>query len=209
MSAFLQRAYYRSSQFFKAIDAAIGATIGAWMTEDDRILVESVLVAPAQRALFDRMPAADQSHSVALLNTLRAGGHDHPALMQAALLHDAAKSGAGITVFHRVAVVLLRAFRPTWLAWLVCDSDQSVPDASVSQWRRPFVRYVLHPAIGADWAEAAGCHPMAVSLIRRHQSPVSASDDASFDASDDASNDASDMLEDQLLGLLQAADDQN
>ena len=187
VSVFLQRAYYRSSQFFKAIDAAIGARV----TDDDRVLVESVLAAPAQRALFDRMPAADQRHTVALLNSLRVGGHDHPALMQAALLHDVAKSGAGITVFHRVAVVLLRAFRPTWLAWLVRDIDQSV-------WRRPFVRYVLHPAIGADWAEAAGCHPMAVSLIRRHQSPVSSSDDASPDA-----------LEDQLLGLLQAADDQN
>jgi len=198
LSAFLQRAYYRSSQFFKAV----GATIGTRVTEDDRVLVESVLAAPAQRALFDRMPAPDQRHAVALLHTLRAEGHDHPALMQAALLHDAAKSGAGITIFHRVAVVLLRAFRPTWLTWLVCDADQSTPDGSVSRWRRPFVSYVEHPAIGADWAEAADCHPMAVSLIRRHQSPVLASDDASDDAS-------SDVLEDQLLGLLQAADDQN
>ncbi len=179
VSAFLHRAHYRSSQFFKAIGATISATIGAPVTEDDRVLVESVLAAPAQRALFDCMPAADQRHAVALLNTLRAEGHDHPALMQAALLHDAAKGGAGITVFHRVAVVLLRAFRPTWLTWLVRDSDQNVSDSRVSLWRRPFVRYVGHPATGADWAEEAGCHPMAVSIIRRHQSPLSPSDDAS------------------------------
>ncbi len=186
MSAFLQRAYYRSSQFFKAI--------GARVTEDDRVLVESVLTAPAQRALFDRMPAADQRHAVALLNTLRAEGHDHPALMQAALLHDVAKSGAGITVFHRVAVVLLQWFRPAWLAWLVRDAGPGLPHRGWDLWRGPFVRYVEHPAIGARWAQEAGCIPLAVSMIRRHQSPVSPS---------------SDTLEDRLLRLLQAADDKN
>jgi hypothetical protein len=194
VSAFLQRAFYRSSQFFKAV--------GARVTEDDRALVESVLTAPAQRVLFDRMSPADQRHAAALLKTLRAEGHDHLALMQAALLHDVAKSGAGITVFHRVAVVLLQALRPTWLAWLVRDANQNLPDSGVSLWRQPFVYYVDHPAIGARWAEQAGCHPMAVSLIERHQSPVSASDDASDDAS-------SEVFEDQLLRLLQAADDQN
>ena len=182
MSAFLQRAYYRSSQFFKAV--------GAWVTENDHALVESVLTAPAQRALFDRMPAADQRHAIDLLRTLCAEGHDHPALMQAALLHDVAKSGAGITVFHRVAVVLLQAFRPAWLTRLVRDPERT-PD---NLWRRPFVRYVRHPIVGACWAEEAECLPMAVSLIRRHQAPVSPSSDA---------------VEDQLLRLLQAADDKN
>ena len=188
-NAFLQRAYYRSSQFFKAVGAALGAPV----TEDDRALVESVLTTPAQRVLFDRMSPADQRHAVALLKTLRAEGHDRLALMQAALLHDVAKSGAKITVFHRVAVVLLQAFRPTWLAWLVRDANQDLPDSGVSLWRQPFVYYVDHPAIGARWAEQAGCHPLAVSLIERHQSSVSSSD----------------ALEDRLLRLLQAADDQN
>jgi hypothetical protein len=177
--AFLQRVYYRSSQFFRAV--------GAQVTDDDRALVESVLSTPSQQALFDRMPAADQRHAVALQRLLCAEGHDYPALMQAALLHDVAKSGAGITIFHRVAVVLLQAFRPAWLAWLVRDAEEGC-------WRRPFARYVEHPVIGARWAEAAGCLPMAVSIIRRHQSPVSPS---------------SDTLEDQLLRLLQAADDEN
>jgi hypothetical protein len=189
VSAFLQRAYYRSSQFFKAVGAALGAPV----TEDDRALVESVLATPAQRVLFDGMSPADQRHAVALLKTLRADGHDHLALMQAALLHDVAKSGAKITVFHRVAVVVLQAFRPTWLAWLVRDANQDLPDSGVSLWRQPFVYYVDHPAIGARWAEQAGCHPLAVSLIERHQSSVSSSD----------------ALEDRLLRLLQAADDQN
>jgi hypothetical protein len=179
MRAFLQRARYRSSQFFKAV--------GARVTDEDRLLVEAVLVTPAQRALFNRMPAADQRHAVALLRTLRAQGHEHPALMQAALLHDVAKSGMGITVFHRVAVVLLQAVRPAWLAWLVHN-------AARSWWRRPFARYIEHPVVGALWAEEAGCQSMTVSLIRRHQSPVSSS---------------SGVLEDHLLRLLQAADEKN
>ena len=182
MSAFFNRAYYRSSQFFKAV--------GARVTEEDRALVESVLESPAQRALFDRMSVADQHHAVNMLRTLRAERYDHPALMQAALLHDVAKSEAGITVIHRVAVVLLQAIRPAWLAWLVRDAQWSFTNL----WRRPFVRYVEHPTIGAFWAEEAGCLPMAVSLIRRHQWPVSPSSDA---------------VEDQLLRLLQAADDKN
>ena len=122
-----------------------------------------------------------------LLRTFCSGGYDHPALLQAALLHDVAKSGIGITVFHRVAVVLLQAFRPAWLARLAHNAERS-------DWRRPFARYLEHPTIGARWAEAAGCHPVAVSIIRRHQSSVSISPDE---------------LEDQLLRLLQAADDKN
>jgi hypothetical protein len=133
------------------------------------------------------MPVTDQRHAVALLRILRAEGHDDPALLQAALLHDVAKSSAGITIFHRVAVVLLHAFRPGWLTWLARDTGRSF-------WRRPFAVYINHPAIGAAWAEAVGCHPMAVSLIRRHQSPVPMS---------------SDDLEDRLLRLLQAADEED
>jgi hypothetical protein len=182
MSTVLQRAFYRSSQFFKAV--------GAQVTDDDHALVDSVLTTSPQRALFERMPVADQRHAVATLRTLRADGHDHPALMQAALLHDVAKSGAGITVFHRVVVVLLKTIRPDWLSWLVYSTSQN----PAGRWRYPFACYLEHPDIGANWAETAGCDPTAVSLIRRHQSPVSPS---------------SLEFEDQLLGLLQAADDQN
>jgi hypothetical protein len=109
--------------------------------------------------------------------------------MQAALLHDVAKSRAGVTVFHRVVVVLLRAFRPGWLAWLVYDSE-----GRLIWLRRPFAQYLEHPSIGAEWAEVAGCLPMAVSIIRRHESSVSA---------------LSPVLEDRFLRSLQAADDQN
>jgi hypothetical protein len=186
ISTFFQKAHYRSVQFFRAI--------GPRVTPDDRAWVESVLTTPSQRALFNRMPAADQRHAVAVWRTLRAAGHDHPALMQAALLHDVAKSGAGITIFHRVIVVLLEAFRPAWLEWLARDAGGSFPHKSPNLWRRPFARYLEHPVIGADWAEAAGCHPLAVSLIRRHQLPVSPS---------------SGTLEDRLLVLLQAADGRN
>jgi hypothetical protein len=133
------------------------------------------------------MSAADQRHAVAVLRTLCRDGHDHPALLQAALLHDVAKSGAGITVLHRVAVVLLQHWRPAWLARLAHGGEASA-------WRRPFARYVQHAIVGACWAEAAGCHPLAVALIRRHESPVSH---------------PLEQPEDRLLRLLQAADDEN
>jgi len=178
MKEILGRARYRSLQFFKAVSATV--------TQEDLALVESVLTNPAQRELFQRMTVADRRHAVALLRALRAQRHTHPALMQAALLHDVAKSGAGISVFHRVVIVLLQALRPGWLAWLADDGG--------GPWRRPFAQYLHHPTVGAGWAEAAGCLPLAVSMIRRHQLPLSPQ---------------SGTLEDELLGHLQAADDQN
>ena len=36
-------------------------------------------------------------------------------------------------------------------------------------WRRPFVIYRHHMEIGASRATQAGCSPLTVSLIRRHQ----------------------------------------
>ena len=91
--------------------------------------------------------------------------------MQAALLHDVAKSTGGVTLFHRIAVVLIKIARPDWAARL---TQTPAPDRA--NLRYPFWAHANHPQQGAEMAAAAGCDPLAVTLIRRHQETGRAED---------------------------------
>jgi hypothetical protein len=180
----LDRAQYRVRQFRRAVWASVHPLGPA-----DEAEARSMLPGPAW-ALFLSMPQVDRRHGLEVLRTLRARGHGEPALAQAALLHDCAKHRGGIMLGHRVAVVLLKAFRPNTLAaWA------AAPEPGPDGWRQPFWAHAHHPEAGAQLADTAGCDPLAVSLIRRHQEPSRLSQ--------------SDAAEDQLLAALQAADDDN
>ena len=82
--AWLHGTVYRVRQFGSAL-----ATRGRPLTEAGRTEVRAWLPATAW-PLFDAMPHNDQHHSLNVLSSLRAAGRAEPALMQAALLHDAA-----------------------------------------------------------------------------------------------------------------------
>lgn len=178
-----RRAAYRARQFFEAVAAYLSP-----LREDERAQAYSHLPGQARR-LFDAMPRQDQRHSLKVARTLQAAGHHDPALLQAALLHDAAKAEGGLTLFHRVAVVLIKAFRPSWLeAW---RGRPAPPRGSVLY---PFWAHVNHPERGAQLAARAGCLPEAVDLIRLHQERVALGDGSAFA---------------RKLAALQAADDDN
>jgi len=182
-------ALYRVYQFFVALKASLPAWAGGvkgGLSAEDKALVKSILPTPAQQELFGRMPPNDQSHGIAVARTLQQAGHDDPALMQAALLHDVAKS-LGQPIIHRVLIVLLEAFWPAGL-------ERVSAPAAAGWWRRPFVIHARHPAIGAEWAGEAGCEPLAVSLIARHQ------DELAPDSTE---------TEEKLLAALQWADNLN
>jgi hypothetical protein len=175
------RPAYRVQQFLHALLAMLLPISAA-----DIAQARAFLPAAAW-PLFLGMSRGDQRHSLNVLAALRAAGEPRPALAQAALLHDCAKHGAGVRLWHRVAVVLLKAFAPGLLArW-----GQAEPAAG--SWRYPFWAHVNHPQRGADLAAAAGCDPLAVLLIARHQEPRAAG--------------AGDI--DRLLAALQTADDDN
>jgi hypothetical protein len=144
---------YRAGQFFRALAARV--------RPDEQATLDAILT-PAQQALFRRMPRHDRRHSLDVLYTLRRRGETDPTLMQAALLHDVAKSD-GVRLWHRVAVVVLKAAAPRVLDWLA---------ARPIGWRRGFYCHRHHPQRGAEWAAAAGCDPLAVALIRQHQLAV-------------------------------------
>jgi len=179
-----RRALYRSRQFFQALGAGLTS-----LTLEERDLADEHLPGMA-RHLFHSMPPADQRHSLKVLAALHDAGHDHPALLQAALLHDCAKREGGVRLWHRVALVLLKAFWPALATHWAAEPAPARADRCYPMWA-----YLHHPERGAALAAAAGCDPLAVALIRRHQEPPAAH--------------TGDPALDGLLAALQAADDDN
>ncbi len=144
---------YRVRQFFRALNARV---------QPDEQAVLDAFLTPAQQALFRQMPRADQRHCLDIVHALRAQGHTHPALFQAALLHDVAKA-EGVRLWHRVAIVLLKALAPGLLMRIAQDRPES--------WRYAFYVHLRHPERSAALAQSTGCDPLSVELIRRHQEP--------------------------------------
>lgn len=202
--------FYRAFQFFAALKAYLPGWAGGGLTGADTLLITTILTTPGQRHLFERMPPNDQRHAVAVARTLQGAGRHQPALLQAALLHDVAKS-MGQPIIYRVLIVLLKAFWPAMLARLSESKNEQIANgewyvkaehapmrpfthSSIPHWRRPFVIHAYHPVIGADWAVQAGCDSLVVRLIARHQ---------------DSLTTAPVTVEEELLTALQWADDLN
>jgi hypothetical protein len=177
-------AIYRVQQFVRAA--------GAWIRAED--VEEAWLkryLEPAAVDLFRAMPRYDQQHALNVVRTLQGQGQTEPDLLAAALLHDVGKSVSQVTplhLWHRVASVLIRAFSPGLLERLGQDR--------LGSWRWPFFVQQHHAALGAELAQQAGCSPVTVELIRRHEDPPAATGDAGQSG-------------DPLLAALLAADSVN
>ena len=152
------RAWYRVRQFGQALLALFAP---ADLTT--QAAIRSHLPGDAW-SLFSAMAAGDQRHGWLVLRSLQARGFQDPPLMQAALLHDCAKHAGRVRLWHRVAVVLLRAFWPAWL-----ERWGQGPPPPRRDWRYPFWAHYNHPRLGAEMAAAMGCDPRAALLIARHQ----------------------------------------
>jgi hypothetical protein len=181
------RVQYRVRQFISALRANSSPLSEAEASEAQAHLPEEAW------RLFRAMPRQDQRHSLEVLHTLRATGDVPPALAQAALLHDCAKHRGGIRLWHRVAVVLIKAFDPESMdRWRVMGAP------APSNWRYPFWAHLHHAEDGARLAAEAGCDPLAVALIRQHGGRAAA-----------GTLDLPDPPDRRLLADLQAADDDN
>jgi len=152
-------ATYRVRQLLRAIAAQV--------TEEEQGLLRRYLPPPAVQ-VFHTLPGQDQRHSLDVFRALLRDGESDPDLLVAALMHDAGKTGAGLTVFHRTAIVLLAAAHPTWLRRLA--------DSRLLGRRNPFWRHLHHAQVGAELMQAAGCSEATVWLIRHHHDPEPAAD---------------------------------
>ena len=171
-------AAYRVRQFIQATGALIRPA------EIEEALLTRYLP-PQALDLYRAMPSQDRQHASNVFRTLQQEGYNDPDLLAAALLHDVGKSApprGGLRLWHRVAVVLMRAFWPGLL--------KRIGQEERDGWQRPFYIQLHHPALGAELARQAGCSPITVGLIRRHEDPPQQEDEP-------------------LLAALQAADGTN
>lgn len=120
----------------------------------------SVWLTPPDLALFDAMHVADRRHGLDVVAHLRAGGATDPDLLVAGLLHDCAKGDTG--VMPRIAYSLGQRYG-TWI-WPVA--------AMVPGWSAALARLRGHAEASAALAQAAGCSPTTVELIRHQDAPI-------------------------------------
>lgn len=187
----LETIRYRMGQFYQALTARVA---------EETVEQAMHVLPPEAHALFRRQTAQDQHHALAVYHALRQAGHTHPQLLAAALLHDAGKAAARLPAWQRAIIVLLDRCAPRLLARLGRQALQGQTLSLPNGWRRPFIVHVHHPEIGARWAKEAGCSPLAVALIRRHQDKPAP---GPFCAQGETAE------ENLLLAALQAADDTN
>ena len=175
----ISRAIYRARQFWMAWRAQS-------LTEEELAPAYSVLTAE-QMQLFTRMQPSEQIHALHVLQTVQQQGETDPDLQTAALLHDIGKARAPLRLWERVLIVLGRKLFP--------ERAKTWGYSQLQGWMRAFVIAEQHPAWGGQMASEVGCSSLAVSLIRRHQSP--------------GESEPVSPREDHLLKILQNADHQN
>lgn len=166
------KAWYRLWQFGMALQSL-------WRPADSS--PAAALLSPAEQAVFQRMAPYDQAHALRVLRHLQAGGTGESALLQAALLHDLAKSAGQerIPLLYRGAIVLARS-RPWLWAWLARERPAGHP-------LRPFFLYTTHAARSAVLAREAGCTEEVAALIAAHHDAAAAGPAALLREADRAS----------------------
>lgn len=175
--------FYRLRQFWTGWLAALTPA---------EVSAALVYLPPAAQAHFQRLPKDAQRHSLNVLQTLQPRTQVTDDLAAAALLHDIGKlaaddAGVRINLWVRGPLVVLEKVAPRLLtAWASADVKQG--------WRYLLYVHLMHPAIGAQWAQAWGCTALTCWLIEHHQDHLTTAPQTEAE---------------QLLMLLQWADSRN
>ncbi len=150
----ISQAIYRGRQFWLAWRTPS-------LTDEELAPARSILTAK-QLQLFARLQPSEQIHALRVLQTVQQYGETDQDLQTAALLHDIGKVRAPLNLRERVIIVFGKAF--------FGDRVKIWGHGQPQGWVRPFVVVEQHPAWGGELASEVGTSPLAVSLIRKHQS---------------------------------------
>jgi hypothetical protein len=153
----------------------LGRFLAARVTPAERAALAEWLT-PAQAALFEGMPIADQRHGLDVVAALRTAGVDDREVHLAALFHDAGK-GRSIRLWHRVAWSLGELLG----AW-VHDMAARLPGG-----REAIALLRDHDRRSAELAAAAGCPPRTVAFIMATVAAADREALAALRAADEAS----------------------
>jgi hypothetical protein len=115
----------------------------------------------AELRLFDSMHRADMRHGLDVVAYLRGHGATDPDLLVAGLLHDCGK-GRRVRLVHRVAWTLGQRYG-TWI-WRA--------SVHLPTFRTGLATLRDHAMRSAELAEAAGCSPATIELIRNQETPT-------------------------------------
>jgi hypothetical protein len=135
------------------------AAIAAHVTADERALVARLL-SPGELRLFERMPRFDQRHCLDVYHTLVRSGYTDPLLLRAALIHDCGKvddAGRPIPLVYYGIFVIVQKVAPALYRWAAQHECGPL---------RPFAIHAAHDTRSALLAEAAGCPPALVAILR-------------------------------------------
>jgi hypothetical protein len=116
-------------------------------------------ITPQQLAVFDAMHVADRRHGLDVVAALRTAGEGDPEVLLAGLLHDAGKGAAG------VVPRILYSLGQAGLGWPAATARR------FPRMRDALDRLTAHADTSARLAEAAGCSPRTVELIRWQDAP--------------------------------------
>jgi hypothetical protein len=126
---------------------------------DAELTAVAVWLTPAQLAVFEAMHVADRRHGLDVVTALRAAGETEGEVLLAGLLHDAGKGDTGI--IPRILYALGQAGMG-WPARIARRLPGLGPALD---------RLATHAETSARLAEAAGCSPRTVELIRWQDAP--------------------------------------
>ncbi|MFN7150305.1 MAG: HD domain-containing protein [Microthrixaceae bacterium] len=124
-----------------------------------------------EQRLFDKMPAVDRSHSIAVarvvvsrLDELGLSESDDGArwILAAALTHDVGKSVAGLGTYGRVVATLSEAVGGASMARVWADKRGMTRKVGL---------YLQYPTLGADLLAVAGSDERVVAWAAQHHEP--------------------------------------
>ncbi len=143
------------------------------------------MLPPPACAWFLSLPHDAQWHGLQVMHDLKRAGIDQPAVLAAALLHDAGKAVGPSGPIVRALSLLALHVLPDWSA-----RHKEIDYRAARGFDRIMAIAYQHPAIAAEQAARCGCDPLTVDLIRYHQ-------------------DADRAVNDPILRAFQRADDQH